>query len=294
MTENSPTAWSVARPFLMSGIAGSLATCVVQPVDLIKTRMQLSGAGGGVQYKSAFDVIRRVSKSEGVMAFYNGLSAGVFRQATYTTARLGMYTFLLDKATDPEKPLPFYQKAGIGMFAGAFGACFGNPAEVCLIRMTADGRLPIDQRRNYKNVFDAIRRISKTEGVTTLWRGVIPTIQRAMILNAAQLATYSQAKQMLFQAKVFEEGTPLHLSASLISAFFATTCSMPFDMAKTRLQQMTASGVQYNGALHCMGRVAMDEGVLALWKGFIPYFSRLGPHTVMTFLLLEQLRRLLP
>mgnify|MGYP003571747344 CR=1 FL=1 len=42
--------------------------------------------------------------------------------------------------------------------------------------MTADGRLPIDQRRNYKNVFDAIRRISKTEGVTTLWRGVIPTV----------------------------------------------------------------------------------------------------------------------
>ena len=37
-------------------------------------------------------------------------------------------------------------------------------------------------------------------------------------------------------------------------------------------------------------QVAMDEGVLALWKGFIPYFSRLGPHTVMTFLLLEQVR----
>lgn len=31
-----------------------------------------------------------------------------------------------------------------------------------------------------------------------------------------------------------------------------------------------------------------SEGVLALWKGFLPYYARLGPHTVLTFILLEQ------
>ena len=63
--------------------------------------------------------------------------------------------------------------------------------------MTSDGRLPAAERRNYKNVFDALFRITREEGLTTLWRGAIPTMGRAMVVNAAQLASYSQAKQGL-------------------------------------------------------------------------------------------------
>ena len=65
--------------------------------------------------------------------------------------------------------------------------------------MTSDGNLPADQRRNYKNVFDALFRIFKEEGLLTLWRGAIPTMGRAMVVNAAQLASYSQAKQLILQ-----------------------------------------------------------------------------------------------
>ena len=46
----------------------------------------------------------------------------------------------------------------------------GNPTEVSLVRMTLDGRLPAEQRRGYKNVFDAMFRIAREEGVLTLWR----------------------------------------------------------------------------------------------------------------------------
>ena len=49
-------------------------------------------------------------------------------------------------------------KAGIGMVAGCCGAFVGCPAEVALIRMTSDGNLPADQRRNYKSAFDALVR----------------------------------------------------------------------------------------------------------------------------------------
>ena len=55
-------------------------------------------------------------------------------------------------------------KAGLGMAAGAVGAFVGTPAEISLIRMTGDGRLPVEQRRNYKNVFDALFRIIREEG----------------------------------------------------------------------------------------------------------------------------------
>lgn len=63
--------------------------------------------------------------------------------------------------------------------------------------MTADGRLPVADRRNYKHVGDALIRMVKEEGLFTLWRGAIPTMTRAMVVNAAQLASYSQAKQSL-------------------------------------------------------------------------------------------------
>lgn len=56
------------------------------------------------------------------------------------------------------------------MIAGAVGSFVGNPTEVALIRMTSDGRLPLEERRNYRNVFDALVRIYKEEGVLVLWR----------------------------------------------------------------------------------------------------------------------------
>jgi len=90
------------------------------------------------------------------------------------------------------------------MVAGMTGAFVGTPAEVALIRMTADGRLPLAERRNYKNVVEALLRITKEEGLLTLWRGAIPTMGRAMVVNAAQLASYSQAKQYLLGTGMFK------------------------------------------------------------------------------------------
>jgi solute carrier family 25 oxoglutarate transporter 11 len=46
---------------------------------------------------------------------------------------------------------------------------------------------------------------------------------------------------------------------------------------------------EYNGAVDVLGRVVRNEGILALWKGFTPYYARIGPHTVLTFIFLEQM-----
>jgi solute carrier family 25 oxoglutarate transporter 11 len=70
------------------------ATCFVQPLDLIKNRMQLSGTK-----TSTITVISSIVKNEGILAMYSGLSAGLLRQATYTTTRLGVYTWLFELAS---------------------------------------------------------------------------------------------------------------------------------------------------------------------------------------------------
>jgi len=277
--------------FLFGGLSGMGATCFVQPLDLVKTRMQVMKSSGGAK-SSSVSVLMGVVKNEGVATLYNGLSAGLLRQATYTTTRLGIYTWLFEKFSSPDgKPPGFLMKCAMGMTAGGSGAFVGTPAEVALIRMTSDGSLPKEMQRNYKSVVDAIIRIYKEEGLTTLWRGATPTMGRAMVVNAAQLATYSQAKQFILGTGYVKDGIFCHFLASMFSGLVTTIASMPVDIAKTRLQSMkyVDGKPEYKGALDVLTKVVKNEGVFALWKGFTPYYFRLGPHTVITFIILEQM-----
>lgn len=108
------------------------ATLFVQPLDLVKNRMQLSGEGGKTrEYKTSFHAFRGIMAKEGIVAMYSGLSAGLLRQATYTTTRLGIFSWLFDLATGSDGTPPnFVTKAAIGMAAGMAGAFVGTPAEV--------------------------------------------------------------------------------------------------------------------------------------------------------------------
>ncbi|XP_039250064.1 mitochondrial 2-oxoglutarate/malate carrier protein-like [Styela clava] len=282
--------------FLFGGTSGMAATLFVQPLDLVKNRMQLSGEGGGQRmYKNSFQAISTILRSEGVVGIYTGLSAGLLRQATYTTTRLGVYTMLMDKVSKKDGTPPnFFTKAALGMTAGAIGAFVGTPAEISLIRMTSDGRLPINEQRGYTSVFNALSRIIREEGLFTLWRGCGPTVSRAIVVNAAQLASYSQAKQVLLGSGHFRDNILCHFVASMISGLVTTIASMPVDIAKTRIQSMkTIDGKpEYTGAINVLTRTVRSEGIFSLWKGFTPYYFRLGPHTVLTFIFLEQLNKL--
>lgn len=233
-----------------------------------------------------------MTASEGVLALYRGLSAGLFRQITYTTARLGTFGVLKDMMATDGAPLPFFKKAFAGMVAGGVGAVVGNPAEVALIRMTADGRLPPTERRGYTSVFDALRRVTTEEGLVTLWRGTSATVGRAMLLNIAQLATYDQAKEMILSSGAIGDNIGAHAMASTCSAFVATAVSIPLDSAKTRVQNMkVVNGVpEYTGIVDALSKTARRDGVVSLWRGVTPYFLRLGPHTILTFVCLEQLK----
>ncbi|XP_011648199.1 mitochondrial 2-oxoglutarate/malate carrier protein-like [Pogonomyrmex barbatus] len=262
-------------------------TCVVHPMDVIKNRMQVHKGKASI-----LDVIGTTFKAEGILSFYSGLTAGLLRQATYTTVRLGIYNQLQDfwKQKYVGRPT-FPALAAMAGTAGAMGAFCGTPADVALVRMTIDGRLPVEQRRNYKNVVDAFGRIAKEEGIFALWRGSVATMGRAIVVNISQLATYSQVKHMLATELGLKEGLGLHFGASMISGFVTAFNSMPFDIAKTRIQNMKVIG-KPPGMISVIMSIATSEGITALWKGFWPTYCRIGPHTVITLVVNEQLMRL--
>uniref|UniRef100_A0A8C2HUQ8 Solute carrier family 25 member 11 n=1 Tax=Cyprinus carpio TaxID=7962 RepID=A0A8C2HUQ8_CYPCA len=266
-----------AIKFLFGGLAGMGATVFVQPLDLVKNRMQLSGQGSKArEYRTSFHAVASILRNEGIDGIYTGLSAGLLRQATYTTTRLGIYTVLFERMSKADGTPPnFFMKAFIGMTAGATGAFVGMPAEVALIRMTADGR------------------VCEREGVCVCVCGCIPTMARAVVVNAAQLASYSQSKQALLDSGYFRDDILCHFCASMISGLVTTAASMPVDIVKTRIQNMRMidGKPEYRNGLEVLVKVIRKEGFFSLWKGFTPYYARLGPHTVLTFIFLEQMNR---
>ena len=119
-----------------------------------------------------------------------------------------------------------WQKVVSGLTAGAFGATVGNPADVAMVRMQADGKLPAAERRGYKHAFDAILRISSEEGVLSLWSGCGPTVARAMVVTASQLAAYDTIKQALMDAGL-PDAPPTHLFGGFCAGFVASCTTNP-------------------------------------------------------------------
>ncbi|XP_077249878.1 mitochondrial uncoupling protein 5-like [Tasmannia lanceolata] len=309
------------KGFIEGGIASIVAGCTTHPLDLIKVRMQLQGetlAPAGQPIRTVHPALTftttttitppppragpisvgiRIVQLEGVPALFSGISATVLRQTLYSTTRMGLYEILKKKWTDPNSGnIPLVRKIAAGLIAGGIGAAVGNPADVAMVRMQADGRLPPEQRRNYRSVVDAITRMSKQEGVTSLWRGSSLTINRAMIVTASQLASYDQFKEMILEKGLMKDGLGTHVTASFAAGFVASVASNPVDVIKTRVMNMKVdpSGkAPYAGALDCALTTVRSEGPMALYKGFIPTITRQGPFTVVLFVTLEQVRKLL-
>ncbi len=258
---------------------------------------------------NAFQTASTIVRTEGARALLSGLSASLLRQAAFVGTKFGAYDALkvaarphfaapvggscgTGAAGDGAEPipgapagapvqLPFAVSAALGMVAGGAGAVVGAPADLAMVRMQADGRLPVNLRRNYRNGVDAILRVCREEGVTTLWRGAGPTIGRSVVITASQLAVYERAKAALRHRGVGGadgEGLTLPVLASVAATVAATLTSAPLDVAKSRLQQQTVRAkdgrLPYVGTLDCLYKTMRAEGTAALYKGVTPTASR--------------------
>ena len=88
---------------------------------------------------------------------YKGLDAGLVRQLTYGTARLGIFRYMTENYGPKDgSPMSFLGRLGCSIVAGGLGSFIGTPPDAALVRMQADTMLPLEQRRNYRHVGDAL------------------------------------------------------------------------------------------------------------------------------------------
>lgn len=278
-----------AFKFVLAGASGASGWLFVHPFDVAKVQMQINQQAGATLTSTC----RTILASDGIAGLYAGLNFAMWRQGTYTTSRMGLYDIICPLFGDKDGKVSALGKMGAGVTAGGIAATACCPVEVGLIRAQADARLPPEERRNYRGLFDAVRRIAATEGVPALWRGVGPTVGRGAVVSMTQLASYDQAKEML--TPVLGDGFPTFVCSAFASGFIYCTASLPLDITKTRIQNMKpdATGkMPYTGMVDALYKIAVNEGVLALWKGFPPYFLRSGGHTVFMFLFKEQYNKM--
>lgn len=175
--------------------------------------------------------------------------------------------------------------------SGFLGGLAGNPADVLNVRMQHDKSLPPEKRRNYKHVIHGLVRMVREEGVTSLWRGVWPNSARAVLMTASQLASYDAFKRLLITNANMSDNLKTHFTASFLAGFVATTICSPVDVIKTRI--MSASHTETRQGLgELIKEIYRKEGVTWVFRGWVPSFIRLGPHTIATFLFLEQHKKI--
>lgn len=86
----------MAKNFLIGGLSGMLATSCIQPMDMIKVRIQLKSEAKAGNL-SPFSIAKDIYRNEGgLKGFYRGIDSALLRQAVYATLRLGIYFNLTD------------------------------------------------------------------------------------------------------------------------------------------------------------------------------------------------------
>lgn len=270
------------------------ATAVIQPLDTIKVRIQIVGESGGQgAEKSPFTVARNLYAKEGIRGFYKGLDSALFRQATYSTTRLGLYKYLTNRRTAEKGQVKTYEKALISLLAGFVGSLVGNPSDIVLVRFQSDATMPPHLRRNYRHVFDAFYRIVREEGLWTLWRGSAPTVGRAMAMNLGMLTTYDEVKERMNKWRGTKDAMTTQVVSSFAAGLVCSFLSLPFDNAKTKIQKMAKAAdgqMPYKGVFDCMQKTVQREGVLGLWVGYPTFYVRVGIHSMIVLLVQDYLQ----
>lgn len=277
------------------------AACITNPLDVIKVRMQLEGelsqrSAGERKYNGFVRGGYRMVKSEGFFALYRGLSASLMREGSYSTIRLGAYEPFkrVLGATDPSQT-PLWKKVVAGACSGSIGSAIANPTDLVKIRMQASGEPGLPPR--YSSAFSAFGEIYSSEGWRGLYRGVGPTTQRAALLTAAQIPSYDHTKHFILNAGYLEEGLVLHFVSAFTAGLVTAVVTSPIDVIKTRVMNQplkaTGEGMLYAGAMDCLVKSVRAEGWKCLYKGLIPNWVRIGPHTTVSLLVFEKLRALL-
>ncbi|KAI9820867.1 MAG: asparaginyl-tRNA synthetase [Thelocarpon impressellum] len=142
----------------------------------------------------------------------------------------------------------------------------------------------------YSSVTNAIQRISSTEGVRTLWKGISSVALGAGPAHAVYFATYEAVKHGMGG----NDDDSHHPLAAAVSGACATTASdaimNPFDVIKQRMQ---VHGSTHNSIVRCAASVYRNEGLTAFYVSYPTTLSMTIPFTAIQFTAYESISKIM-
>lgn len=290
---------------MIGGVAACCAGVITNPIDVIKTRMQLQGELNEpgkykIHYRNIVHAFYSVAKSDGIVALQKGLVPALWYQFIMNGIRLGIYdNFEKRGYIGKPKKVSTVKSISAAAIAGSVGAFVGSPFYMLKTQLQAQssGSIAVGYQHNHQSMMKALTFIWIKQGPLALWRGVNASVIRVAFGSSVQLSTFSKCKEYVQKSEKFKQDSWLNtLVASMLSGLAVALCMTPLDVISTRLYNQgvnsSGKGLLYNGILDCIIKILKTEHFFGLYKGFTVLFIRVGPHTILNLLFWDEFRKL--
>ncbi|XP_077296959.1 solute carrier family 25 member 35-like [Arctopsyche grandis] len=292
--------------FVLGGSAAMCAGLFSNPLDVVKTRMQLQGelqARGhySVHYKNVPHALFTIAKNDGLLALQKGLVPALGFQLFCNSTRLGLYQTAESQSLTKNKQgqTDTLKSCFYGSAAGIVGAFIASPFYLIKTHMQSSSHetIAVGHQYKYSGSLDAFRVIFRKDGLKGLWRGVESSVPRAGVGSAVQLTTFTRSKDIL-------KSNGILIDSPIMTAFVASNISgialvifmCPFDVISTRLYNQgvdsTGKGSFYTGVIDCGLKILRAEGIRGVYKGVGPFYLRIAPHTVLCLIFWDHFKNL--
>ncbi|KZO92860.1 mitochondrial carrier [Calocera viscosa TUFC12733] len=179
---------SLAQVTIAGALTGVIAATITTPTELVKIRQQTLTSSTALPSTRA--VVAGIWRAHGVTGLYRGFTATMLRDAGY-----GPYFFAYELTTRLSPPSPLTP-----LFAGAIAGIIGwlatFPFDVIKTRVQSVDR---DVAGPYRSTWSTARASLREEGWGVFWRGLWPTLIRAVPVNMATFGAFELALHFLRQ-----------------------------------------------------------------------------------------------
>jgi solute carrier family 25 carnitine/acylcarnitine transporter 20/29 len=187
----TPQPLSYGQYYAAGAFAGIANTLMSSPIEHIRIRLQTQPHGAARLYTGPIDCVKKLVAHEGVLkGLYRGTGVTWFREAQAYGVWFTAFEFMMNQDAKrngiERKEIPTWKIALYGGLAGEALWLGSYPFDVIKSKMQSDG---FGAEQKYKSMRDTFAQTWRGEGMRGFWRGIGPTLLRAMPVSAGTFAT---------------------------------------------------------------------------------------------------------
>ncbi|KAG9242794.1 mitochondrial carrier domain-containing protein [Calycina marina] len=181
---------SYGQYYLAGAFAGIASSVISGPVEHVRIRLQTQPHGEKRLYSGPLDCVRKLSAHRGILAgLYRGEAVTILREAQAYGAWFLAFEYMMNadahRNTIERKEISSYKVAFYGGLAGEALWLTSYPLDVVKSKMQSDG---FGKEQRYKTMRDCFAQTFRSEGLRGFWKGILPTLLRAMPVSAGTFA----------------------------------------------------------------------------------------------------------